>query len=283
MTADFRDRAQRFADLHTAREVLVVCNVWDVGSAKLLAASPKVAALGTSSAAVAATRGVADGERLAAGETIEAAGAMAQAIDKPLTLDLEAGYADTPEQVNRNVARTLQAGCSGFNIEDTDPATGQLRDPGHQAELVRAAADAVAEHNPHAVLNARTDTFWNGIGDSDAERMAETTRRLDRYRDAGATCLFVPGYPALPERVAELVAACAGVPLNLLAGGGWPFGLAELAELGVARVSYGSGLYRAVMAEAIGIVESIATSGSFKPLGKADELTYPELKEKVGA
>jgi 2-methylisocitrate lyase-like PEP mutase family enzyme len=289
MIGGIRDRAKRFRSMHTESETLVVCNAWDTGSAKLLASHPVVRAIGTSSAAVAACKGRPDGE-LDVGEVLETAAAIAAAVDKPVTVDLEAGYGDTPEQVHHNVERALQAGCSGFNLEDTDPATGELRAPAHQKELVAAAAEAVRTHNPDAVLNARTDTYWNRIGDNTAERMTETTRRLREYLSAGAGCVFVPGYPAAGstseqavDQVSELVAACAGQPLNLLATPSLPLSLADLAELGVARVSYGSSLYRAVMALAVDIVDTVATTGSFDALANANDLTYPELRERVGS
>jgi len=277
-------RAERFAAAHD--QLFLLPNAWDAGSARVLAARPGTVAIATSSAAVAATAGLADGERMGRDAAIAAAAAVIEAVaaeDVPVTVDLEAGFGATPEEVHGTVSRTVLAGASGVNIEDTDPATGRLRDVGLQAEIVAAAASAIRELSSVAVLNARTDVFWNPEGRS-AERLGLALERLERYRAAGATCLFVPGIQrtgnelgSVADLVGDLVGACHGVPVNLLAARDLGLGLEELAALGVRRISFGSSLYRAALARALAIVEDTAAGHGWDALAEADELPYARL------
>ena len=180
-------RAERFAAAHD--QLFLLPNAWDAGSARVLAARPGTVAIATSSAAVAATAGLADGERMGRDAATAAAAAVIDAVaalDVPVTVDLEAGFGATPDEVHETVSRTVLAGASGVNIEDTDPTTGRLRDVGLQAEIVAAASSAIREQASVAVLNARTDVFWNPEGRPD-ERLGLALDRLERYRASGAT------------------------------------------------------------------------------------------------
>ena len=284
MTLDpaVQDRAERFAAAH--EQLFLLPNAWDVGSAKVLAARPGTVAIATSSAAVAATAGLADGERMSRDAAIASAAAVVDAVgDVPVTVDLEAGFGATPEEVHETVARTVAAGASGVNLEDTDPATGLLRDVGLQAEIVGAAAAALRELSPAAVLNARTDVFWNPEGEPE-QRLGLALDRLHRYRAAGATCLFVPGIQrtgaelgSVEDLVTEMVGGCDGVPVNLLASRDLGLGLDTLAAIGVRRISFGSSLYRAALARAAAIVEATAAGNGWEALAAADELPYGRL------
>lgn len=193
-------RAARFARLHEA--LFLMPNAWDAASAALFA---RIApAIGTSSAAAAATRGLRDGERIGRAQALAAAAKIIEAAGPtPVNIDLEAGFGDTPEAVADVVADAIGMGAAGINLEDTDPATGRLRDAGLQAEIVAACTEALSRHDPDVVLNARTDVFWNGVGEP-RERPALARQRLEAYRRAAATCLFVPGFTASGEDATAL-------------------------------------------------------------------------------
>lgn len=279
---DVRHRTATFASLHYG-SILVLPNAWDVGSARLFDADPQVKAIGTSSAAVAASFGLPDGEHVRLEEIVNLTRAIVISTPKPVTVDLEAGYASEPDQVYKNVRSILEAGCSGFNLEDTEPDTGHLREPEHQASLIAAAAQAVRDYNPEAVLNARTDTYWSTQGTKD-DLFAQTIQRLERYREAGASCVFVPGFPlaeASPlqasQQIKQLVGECGDCPVNLLATGSLPLTLKQLHELGIARISYGSSLYRVAMGQMLKIFGKISQEG-FEVLAQADNLSYQQLK-----
>lgn len=233
--ADAAVLAATLRALHHSDEPLVLANVWDAGTARIVeqAGFPAVA---TSSAAVAEARGSADHEAMPADTAFAAVAEITRAVAIPVTADMESGYGLAPADF---VARLLQAGAVGCNFEDSDHAQpGQLRDADEQAQRIaalRAAGDIV--------VNARVDTFLLQIG-SPAEQLAEGIRRARLYLDAGADCVYPIGL-ADEDVVAEFVQAVAA-PVNILARPGAP-SLDRLRGLGVRRISVGSGFYRQAM------------------------------------
>jgi len=195
------------------------------------------------------------------------AGELARRLRVPVTVDLEGGYADDPGAVAALAARLAHLGVAGINLEDGRP-DGLLRPVEEHAAIIRAVADAA----PTLFVNARTDTYWLGIG-PEKERLDETTRRLTAYRDAGASGVFVPGLSD-PDHTAALAGAVA-LPLNVL----WRPGLdlTALAAAGVARVSTGSALYRHALAAVLAAAES-ARTGTQPPTTPVD---YHFLQERI--
>lgn len=285
--------ARRFRELHQGSDVLVLANAWDAGSAALLAALPGVRALATTSAGVAAAHGVPDGERLALDHTLALVARICRTVDVPVSVDLEAGYGNNPEDVADSVASVIEAGAAGVNLEDGDPAhDDRLLAPSAHAERISAARSAARQLDTPIVVNARTDVYWRGIG-APGKRFDETARRLRQYVEAGADCVFVPGFPgaAAPagagadsapdldrqrRLIGELVAHLDGVPLNLLAGT-TDLPVDELRALGVRRLSVGSALYRLGMAAVREAMGELLTSGRQDALAGAKRLTYGEL------
>jgi 2-methylisocitrate lyase-like PEP mutase family enzyme len=271
-------RAKRFRQVHES--LFLMPNAWDAASARLFAR--QAPAIGTSSAAAAAVLGLPDGELIGRSRALAAAAAIIDAVDPvPVNVDLEAGFGDTPEAVAAAVEEAVGLGAAGINLEDTDPATGRLRDTALQTEIVAACAEVIARHDPDVVLNARTDVYWNTVGEP-GERPALVRSRLEAYRRAGATCLFVPGFvPASedPTTLAEVVGGWAPVPVNLLASAAIGPGPQELAAAGVRRISFGSSLYRAALAHATGLLAAVAESGTWTALTSADDLPYRRLAE----
>jgi 2-methylisocitrate lyase-like PEP mutase family enzyme len=219
--------------MHQGPPILVIPNAWDVPSARALAAVPGCRAIATTSAAVAQSLGWEDGERAPGDEMLQAAGRMAAAVELPVTADLERGYGD-PAGTAR---RAWKAGIVGINFEDS--TGGQLVAVAEQLEAIRAIRAAV----PDLVLNARVDVFIRG-GTPD-----EAVERANAYLDAGADC----AYPILcpPDTIAELTRRISG-PVNVMLRAGTP-DPATLHGLGVARVTWGSGLAAAAYAEAVRI------------------------------
>jgi len=281
--------ARRFRELHQSSDVLVLANAWDAGSAALLAALPGVRALATTSAGVAAAHGVPDGERLALDHTLALVTRICRTVDVPVSVDLEAGYGNSAEDVADSVASVIEAGAAGVNLEDGDPAReDRLLPPSAHAERIVAARSAARQLDTPIVVNARTDVYWRGIG-APNERFAEAARRLRLYADAGADCVFAPGFPgnaAGPEwqrrMIGELVAHLNGVPLNLLAGS-TDLSVDELRALGVRRLSVGSALYRLGMAAVREAMGELLTSGRQDALAGAQRLNYAELARTLAA
>ncbi|MEV1332548.1 isocitrate lyase/phosphoenolpyruvate mutase family protein [Micromonospora costi] len=240
MIATLADRAAALRALHRPGDPLVLPNAWDAGSARAVAAAgfPAVA---TSSAAVAETLGYADQEATPPDEMFAAVARIARAVTVPVTADLERGYGLRPAEL---VERLLAAGAVGLNLEDSDPVTGRLVSVGEQADLLAAVRSAARAAGVEVVVNARLDVFLRGAGDP-AGLLAEAVDRARRYRAAGADCVYPIGLTD-PEAVRVLVGAVDGW-INLLARPGGP-GLADLAALGVARISYGHHVHAAVRA-----------------------------------
>jgi 2-methylisocitrate lyase-like PEP mutase family enzyme len=235
--------ASEFSSLHRTGEPLVLPNAWDLASARWLHASG-FAVVGTTSLGVAVAAGRPDGAGETAGETFDLARRIT-AAGIPVTVDLEAGFSDDPDQVGRFAARLADLGVVGVNLEDSD-ATGRLVD----AEVAARKIAAIASTAPELYLNARTDPFWVDGTDDAANRTREAVSRAHRYLEAGASGVFVPG--VIPLDVMALLTRAIPAPVNVLVQPG--IAVAELATAGVARVSTGSLLFRV----ALGAIEAAA-------------------------
>ncbi|WP_433283207.1 isocitrate lyase/PEP mutase family protein [Micromonospora sp. CA-244673] len=246
--------------LHRPGDPLILPNAWDPGSARAVVAAgfPAVA---TSSAAVAEVLGHADGEATPVAEMFAAVARIAAAVPVPVTADLERGYGLRPAEL---VDRLLAAGAVGCNIEDSDPRTGELYAVAEQADLLAGIRTAARAAGVDLVLNARVDVHLRAYGPAE-ERLAEAVRRGRRYLAAGADSVY-PILLADPVQIRDLVAEV-DAPVNILARPGIP-GPGELAALGVARISYGSGLYAAARARMVGMLARIRAGDEVFPSGE---------------
>lgn len=246
MTQSPGHKAREFLKLHQGPKILVLANVWDVASARIVE-SAGFPALATSSAAIANSLGYPDGQRISRGAMLEVVQRIAAKVSVPVSADLEAAYHD----VAATARALVEAGAVGLNFEDStgNPAS-PLADVSEQCariELIRSTGEKLGVH---IVINARTDVYIRQAGEP-ASLFEHAISRANTYRQAGADCLFVPGVRDA-ETIGRLVLAIEG-PVNILAVPGSP-SVPELERLGVRRVSLGSGPMRAVM----GLVERMA-------------------------
>jgi 2-methylisocitrate lyase-like PEP mutase family enzyme len=226
------DRAAAFLAAHVPGRPLLQPNAWDAGSARILA-SLGFRAVATTSSGFAATLGRLDGEATR-DEVLDHCRALAAAVDVPVAADLENGYADDPADVAETVTLAAGTGLAGCSIEDYARDGGTIYDAGLAAERVAAAAEA-AHRGPHRlVLTARAENRLHGRDD-----LADTIARLQAYQEAGADVLFAPGF-VRGEEVRSIVTSV-DRPVNVLANAQAP-PVAELADLGVARISLGGSL-----------------------------------------
>ena len=227
MTSDLADR---FLELHRGERPLLLPNPWDRGSALLLA-SLGFEALATTSSGFAATLGRVDGQ-VTRDEAIAHSRELAEAVDVPVSADLENCFADDPVEVAETVRMAVDAGLAGCSIEDfSGRETDTIYDPGLATERVAAAAEAAHSGPGKLVLTARSENYVHGRFD-----LADTIARLKSFQEAGADVLFAPGVRELDE-IRELVSAVER-PVNVLALPGMPT-VSELAEAGVSRISVG--------------------------------------------
>lgn len=226
--------AEAFHGLHRTGDPLVLFNAWDAATAKAIAkTSPAIA---TSSGAVAAALGYADGENVPLDMLAGLVARITASVSVPVSIDLEAGYGDTPEAATTSAVRILQAGAVGINIEDgLSGGKRQLASPEQHAAKIKVVRHAAQQLGVRLFINARTDPFLLKYG-SPAECLNEAARRAKIYADAGADGIFVPGLTdlALIERFVQLTS----LPVNIMVTQGVP-AIADLARVGVRRVSLG--------------------------------------------
>lgn len=268
------EKAAQFLKLHHGPKILVLANVWDVVSAKMVERAG-FSALATSSAAVANTLGYPDGQRITREEMLGVVRRIATKVSVPLTADLESGYGTRPQEIAETARALVSAGAVGLNFEDgTGDAARPLFEVSDQIEKIKALRETGEKLGVHIVINARTDVYLEQVGEP-ASRFEHTVSRANAYRKAGADCLFIPGvYDA--ETIGKLVKAVGG-PINILAGPKTP-SIPELEKLGVARVSFGSWPMRAALAAFQRFVDELRSRGTFDSLGDGG-IPYVEINK----
>jgi 2-methylisocitrate lyase-like PEP mutase family enzyme len=256
MTVTQSDKAKQFRALHEAPEAFVVANVWDGGSARMMAGLG-FAALGTSSGASAGVLGRRDG-RVTRDEALAQSRVICDATDLPVSADLEKGFGDAPEIVAKTIRLAAEAGLVGCSIED---ASGNRAAPifefDHATERIAAAAAAARALPFPFTLTGRTENFLPGRPELD-----DTIKRLKAYEAAGADALMAPGLPDL--EAVRVVCAAVGKPFNFMVGiKGKSFTVAALAAAGVKRISLATSLYRAAMTGLLSAAKEVREHGTF--------------------
>ncbi|WP_439493164.1 isocitrate lyase/PEP mutase family protein [Bosea sp. (in: a-proteobacteria)] len=253
----YSPQVDAFRALHESGCV-VMPNPWDLGSARWLRGQG-FKALATTSAGFAFTQGRAD-QDVPRDMMLAHIAEMVKAVpDLPVNADFENGYADTPDGVAANVKLCVATGVAGLSIED---ATGREDDPLYPFELavdrVRAARKAIDETGSGVVLTARAECFLTGHPDA----LAESVRRLEAYREAGADVLYAPGVRSA-EQIAAIVAAAGGKPVNVVVFADFGLTVADFEALGVRRLSTGAASARSAWAGFVESTRLIVEGGSF--------------------
>lgn len=263
MTNSQQAKAVTLRELHE-KGVLVLPNAWDAGSAALIAQAG-AQAVATTSGGVSWSAGKPDQQALSRDEMVALVRRIADAVDVPVTADIEGGYGPAPEDVAATVTAVIEAGVVGVNLEDSKP-NGELFTAEEQAARIRAARQAAeAAGLPELVVNLRTDVFLFGIGDPEG-RPADVLARAAAYAEAGADSLFVPGLLDLTV-IAELVAG-QPLPLNVMAGPGAPT-VAEFEAAGVRRVSVGTAVAQSAYTLAHRAAAELIGQGTYDTLAGA--------------
>jgi 2-methylisocitrate lyase-like PEP mutase family enzyme len=269
------EKAEAFRALHQAPGAFVIPNPWDAGTARLLA-HLGFDALATTSAGLAFALGRPDAKGATSrDEMLTNAAAIVAATDLPVSADLEAGFGDAPEAAAETIRLAAQAGLVGGSIED---ATGRdavpIFDPGLAAERIRAAVEAARGLGFPFTLTARAENYLYGRPD-----LADTIRRLQAFQEAGADVLYAPGLKAL-EDIAAVVRSV-DRPVNVVMGlSGSTLTDAQLAAVGVKRISVGSALARAALGAFFRGAREIKESGSFTFASEA--LPFAQLNRLFG-
>ena len=262
-----KEKAELFLKFHHDKEILVLLNSWDISSSKIIEASG-YKAIATTSMGIAASLGYPDCEVIQLSEMIEVITGIVNNVYAPVSVDIEAGYGNNLNEIVSSVKKIIATGIVGINIEDSINLNPELIDEMEFCErisAIRALSDSLGFH---LVINARTDSFYTSTG-STKEKLLESIKRGNKYREAGADCVFVQPVSER-ETIATLVKEI-NAPINILSNPGigagiLPPSVRELQDLGVARLSLGSGLMKATLALIKKVADELSEKGTYNIL-----------------
>jgi 2-methylisocitrate lyase-like PEP mutase family enzyme len=266
-----KEKAEMFLKFHQDKELLVLLNSWDIGSSKLIEASG-YKAIATTSMGIAASLGYPDGQIIQLSEMIEAITGIVNGVQVPVTVDIEAGYGNNLNEIIDSVKKIIATGIVGINIEDSLDLNPELIDEMEFCERISAIRSLSNSLGFHLVINARTDSFYTSSG-SPQEKLSESIRRGNKYREAGADCIFIQ--PVWEKETISTLVKEINAPINILSnpgiGAGLPPSVRELQDLGVARLSLGSSLMKATLALIKKVADELSEKGTYNNL--LDSLT----------
>ncbi len=258
-----KEKADTLLSLHKGGDLLVLPNVWNPIGARILVAKgyPAVA---TASAALSASLGYEDGEKIRKSTLIEFLERIARSVDVPVTADIETGYGESLAELEDTVRHVIDAGIVGINIEDGLSEGGSLRSVAQQCQRISTVRQIAARQNLHLVINARVDCFLSSSFPDKTKAIDETVARAKAYLEAGADCI----YPIGPgdEKTVRVLRDRILAPLNILASS-TAAPLSILRSIGINRVSFGPFVFRACLKQFVDIVEDIGTKGDSACLG----------------
>ena len=261
-----KEKAEMFLKFHYDPEILVLLNSWDAGSSKLIEACG-YKAIATTSMGISASLGYPDCEVIQLSDVLQIVTGIVNAVQVPVSVDFEAGYGNNVDEILESVKKLIVTGVVGLNIEDSIELSPVLIDEMEFCErisAIRALSDSLGFH---LVINARTDSFYTSSG-STHEKLAESIRRGNKYREAGADCIFVQ--PVWEKETIRTLVKEINAPINILSnpsiGAGLPPSVQELQDLGVARLSLGSSLMKATLALIKKVADELSGKGTYTVL-----------------
>lgn len=270
MISEFqKEKAEKFLKFHHDEEILVLLNSWDIGSSKLVE-SCGYKAIATTSMGIAASKGYPDVQVIQLSEMIDVITGIVNAVTVPVTADIEAGYGRNAEEVVESVKKIINTGIVGINIEDSIDLNPVLTDMTEFCERIKAIRELSDSMGFHLVINARTDSFYTSKA-SLKEKIDESIKRGNKYREAGADCIFVQ--PVWEKETIRTLVKEIDAPINILANPGNAAGLPpsvhELQDLGVARLSLGSSVMKATLALIKKVAGELSEKGTYTFLSES--------------
>ena len=272
-TAQQKKKAELFLSLHKSENILLLPNIWDPIGARILEAKD-FPAVATASAAISASLGYKDGEKIKFETHLEIIKRIVESVDVPITADIESGYASDIPTLKENISMLLDTGAVGINLEDSVGKEGVLRNIDEQCERISAVRETAEKKGIPLVINARTDCFLGKQDKSILEVIDEVVRRSEKYIKAGADCFYPVGmldFETVTSLRKEIKA-----PINIL-GSAKSVSLKILQEIGINRVSFGPFIFRSLFKKFSNIVDELITLGSNNSFGR-ESLTYDELQ-----
>ena len=257
-----KEKAEILLSLHMGGDMLILPNIWDPIGARVLAAKgyPAVA---TASAAVSASLGYQDGERINRSTLIYLLGRIARSVDVPVTADIESGYGESLSELELTAQQVIESGVVGVNIEDSMEKGGGLRAVEEQCQRISALREIANRQDVHLVINARVDSFVSPSFTNGQRAMEEAVMRARAYAEAGADCIYPigPGDEATVRTLRERIES----PINIL-GAPTAAPLSVLREIGINRVSFGPFVFRSCLRKFMDIAEDLRADGDYSSL-----------------
>jgi len=268
-----KEKTIQFRGFHQGPPLLVLPNVWDAASARIIEQAGFLA-IATTSSGVAAASGYSDGQHMSREMMIDVIARIVRVVECPITADIEAGYGNSIEEVVQTVKAVIMTGAVGINIEDSPKQHEKaLVDIAYQVELIKALRELATTMDVPFVINARVDIFLLAIGEPES-RFEHAVQRANAYLQAGADCIYPIGI--LDQYlISNLVKAIKG-PINIMGGPPGP-PLPELAQLGVAHVSLAGSLMRSVLGHLRAIAQELHKSGTYTKMD-AEALSGSEFR-----
>ena len=261
-----KEKAEKFLKYHQGKEILVLLNSWDPGSSKLIEACG-FKAIASTSMGIAASLGYPDSQVIQLSEMIGVIKSIVNAVKVPVTVDIEAGYGNNVTEIIDAVREIIATGIVGINIEDSIDLSPVLTDEREFCERISAIRELSDSMGFHLVINARTDSFYTSTG-SVREKLSESIRRGNKYREAGADCIFIQ--PVWDKATIATLVKEINAPINILSNPGigesLPPSVSELQDLGVARLSLGSSLMKASLALIMKVAGELSSKGTYNIL-----------------
>lgn len=272
-----KEKAEQLRHYHHEKPMLVLPNVWDAASARIIE-QVGYRAIATTSSGLAAALGYRDGQQMSRAMMIEATARIARSVALPVTADIEAGYGATLAEKVETARAVIATGAVGFNIEDSLPdQAGGLASMESQVELLTALRALASSLDIPVVINARVDVFLQAVGEPET-RFDRAVDRANAYLRAGADCIYPIG--RLGHDVIERLVRAIDGPINIMGAPSQP-SLKELERLGVARVSLAGGLMRAALGHVARVARELLATGDYAALA-ADALSGAEFSALFG-
>jgi 2-methylisocitrate lyase-like PEP mutase family enzyme len=266
-------KAEALLSLHTQRDLLVLPNVWNPVGARILQAQG-YPAIATASAAISASLGYQDGEKIKRSTLIDLIRRIAAGVDVPVTADIEAGYGSSTAELEETITAVIDSGVVGINIEDSLGEEGVLRPVEDQCHRISAVRRVAARQSLHLVINARVDSFLSSAFAGVEEATEDAVERAKAYVEAGADCV----YPIGPgdEATVRVLRARIDSPINILATPA-AAPIEVLQAIGINRVSFGPFVFRSCLKKFIDITQTLMNKGGYACFG--DMLSKEEAAE----
>jgi 2-methylisocitrate lyase-like PEP mutase family enzyme len=253
-------KAEQFLTLHKGEKLLVLPNIWNPITARILEAKgfPAVA---TASAAISSSLGYRDGEKIKLSTHLDIIERIVKSVNIPVTADIESGYASDIPELKESINQVIDTGVAGINIEDSIGKEGEIRDINEQCERIKTAREISMKKGLHLVINARTDCFLSKARKPILEVTQNVINRADAYIKAGADCVYPVG--VLNLEIIKTLRKAISYPINIL-GSHRTIPLKTMQEIGINRVTFGPFLFRSALKKFVNIAEELGKMGEYE-------------------